>query len=195
MGGLLDDCALIGLDPRVGGQPPQLVAVELKLLVIKKPRDEVETLAGMRGKVIGRDRTGAPRPDGGVYSLDEPRAGCARRVGIRHCAGQGLCGGAGRGRAVPGVPDDQWVDPALVVHLLAGDRRVEHADRAHPGGRPQLVVLVLVEEVHRARADLMGLAGLLVQQLTLTLDADHGLDVVGVPEIVHRARVDHRLVQ
>src|SRR5690606_34949898 len=62
--------------------------------------------------------------------------------------------------------DDERVDAVLVVHLAAGHRRVEHAHRAHLGLRPQLVLVVVVEQVQRSRPQLVGLARAQVGDLT-----------------------------
>src|SRR5699024_5563188 len=50
------------------------------------------------------------------------------------------------GRRVSGVLGDQRVHAVLVVHLAAGDRRVEHAHAADLLAHPHLVLVVVVEQ-------------------------------------------------
>src|SRR5699024_10499460 len=66
--------------------------------------------------------------------------------------------------------------------------------RAHLGARAQLVLVVVVEQVHRPGAELVHLSGAQVAQLALTGHAEHGLDVVGVPGLVDGASRQSRLV-
>src|SRR5690606_11479529 len=60
--------------------------------------------------------------------------------------------------------------------------------------RADLVLVVVVQQVQRTRLQLVHLTGLLVEDLALTLDDAHRLDVVGVPEVVDRTRVERGLV-
>ena len=55
---------------------------------------------------------------------------------------------------------DEGVHAVLVVCLVADDGRVEHAEHAHLGARLDSMALVSVEQVHRSRTELVGLAGL-----------------------------------
>lgn len=52
-----------------------------------------------------------------------------------------------------------------------------------------------VEQVQPAQPELVGPAGLLVQEFDLVLDDEDSLDVVGIPEFVDRAGVEDRLVE
>src|SRR5690606_33347596 len=88
----------------------------------------------------------------------------------------------------------QRVHAVLVMHLAAGDGRVENAHRAHLRAWAHLVLVVVVEQVEGAGRQLMGLPGGEIGDLSLSLDDEHGLDVVRVPEAVHRARVQRGVV-
>src|SRR5699024_9316309 len=77
---------------------------------------------------------------------------------------------------------ESGVDAVLVVHLAPGDGRVEGADHPHLVLRAHRVLVVLVEQVHRAVPQLVDLARLLVRDGAGTADAVHGLDVVLVVE-------------
>ncbi|CDZ88616.1 hypothetical protein RHRU231_420165 [Rhodococcus ruber] len=90
---------------------------------------------------------------------------------------------------------DEGVHAVLVVDLPAGDRRVEHAEHAHPGVGLDPVPLVAVEQVHRAGRERVHGAGLEVGERAGALDEPHGLDVVGVVELVDGAGLDRGLVE
>src|SRR5699024_1324859 len=76
------------------------------------------------------------------------------------------------------------VDAVLVVVLIAHDGRVEDAEHLHLLLHDHLVLLVAVEQVHRARRERVLLVVGQVPQGALAAGQPDGLDVVGVVEVV-----------
>src|SRR5699024_1517455 len=89
---------------------------------------------------------------------------------------------------------DQRVDAVLVVYLPAGDRRVEHAHAPDLLADPDLLRVMVVQRVQRALGPPVHLAGGRVLALALTVRDEHGLDVIGVPDVVLAAVVQRALV-
>src|SRR5699024_6222611 len=127
-----------------------------------------------------RNARALPSPGGRAGRLTRPRSRESAEQTAKAAAPIGAAAfavsapWAGRASGDGGaVLIERGVDAVLVVDLAAGDRRVEDAHHAHLVLRADRVLVVLVQQVHRAVAQLVDLAGLLVRDRAGAAHAVH----------------------
>src|SRR5699024_185528 len=87
------------------------------------------------------------------------------------------------------------IGAVFIMDFTTGDGRIEHAHQLHFGFRLERVLVMLVKRIHRARLDLVLLAGFAIDDRTLALVAEHGLQMVLVPHVAFQAGRKPRLVK